>query len=91
MLEYLYTDFAEKDDKSVIDLLILADEYCLPQLINSCELYLTLHIGSLITRSIDDLTNEIDIVDLLHKAKVGCKKSKFNWRRYQEACLHRRL
>ena len=91
MLEYLYTDFAKKDDKSVIDLLILADEYCLPHLVNSCELYLTLHIGSLITRSIYDLTNEIDIVDLLHQAKVSCKKSKFITRLYQKACLHRRL
>ena len=50
-------------------ILILANQYCQPRLINLCELYITKEVDRSCTKNIEK--SEIDVIGLLLTAQVG--------------------
>ena len=45
LLEYLYTDHAPIEDGDAVGIMVLADRFCLPRLVNLCELYITKEVA----------------------------------------------
>ena len=60
LLEYLYTDHSPIEDSDSIGILVLANQYVLPRLMNLCELYITKQVDKACAKSIADA--EIDII-----------------------------
>ncbi len=60
LLEYLYTDHSPIEDSDSIGILVLANQYGLPRLINLCELYITKQVDKACAQSIADA--DIDII-----------------------------
>ena len=69
LLEYLYSDHAPIEDVDSVGLLQLADLYCLPRLVNLCELYITKEVERSVSKNIEK--SEIDVVGLLLISQVN--------------------
>lgn len=69
LLEYLYTDHAPIEGGDAVGILVLADEYCQPRLLNLCELYITKEVDRSCTKNIEKA--DIDVIGLLLTAQVG--------------------
>ncbi|KAK6182095.1 hypothetical protein SNE40_009857 [Patella caerulea] len=80
LLEYLYTDHAPIEDVDSVGLLVLADEYDVPRLVNLCELYITKAVDRSCAQSIENM--DIDVVSLLHTAQLH------NADQLAKFCLH---
>ena len=69
LLEYLYSDHAPIEDVDSVELLQLADRYCLSRLVNLCELYITKEVERSISKNIAKA--DIDVVGLLLVSQVN--------------------
>ena len=67
-LEYLYSDQAPVEDVDSVGLLQLADSYCVPQLVNLCELYITEEVDRSVSKNIEN--SDIDVIGLLLISQV---------------------
>lgn len=68
LLEYLYTDHAPIEEGDSVEIMVLADRFCLPRLVTMCELYTTKKVDSLIQKRVSDGTN--DVINLLLTSQV---------------------
>jgi len=68
VLEYLYTDHAPIEERDSVEIMILADRFCLPRLVTLCELYITKKVDSSIQKRIADGTS--DVINLLLTSQV---------------------
>ncbi|XP_067686081.1 rho-related protein racA-like [Haliotis asinina] len=80
LLEYLYTDHAPIEGGDAVGILVLADEYCQPRLLNLCELYITKEVDRSCTKNIEKA--EIDVIGLLLTAQLHNASQLSKW------CLH---
>eukprot|EP00164_Ancoracysta_twista_P001871 GFYU01002459.1.p1 GENE.GFYU01002459.1~~GFYU01002459.1.p1 ORF type:complete len:823 (-),score=207.42 GFYU01002459.1:385-2853(-) len=80
-LEYLYTDHAPIEEcEDMVGLMMLADQYNLPRLVNLTELYISKEIEK---ETRDEITQaEIDVIGLLDAAQLS------NAKQLEEFCLH---
>ena len=67
-LEYLYSDHAPVEDVDSVGLLQLADRYCVPRLVNLCELYIPKEVDRSVSKNIEK--SDIDVIGLLHISQV---------------------
>jgi len=67
-LEYLYSDHAPIEDGDSVGLLQLADSYCVPRLVNLCELYTTMEVDRSVSKNIEK--SDIDVIGLLLVSQV---------------------
>ncbi|KAJ8306845.1 hypothetical protein KUTeg_014929 [Tegillarca granosa] len=77
LLEYLYTDHAPIEESDSVGILILADEYCQPRLVNLCELYITKEVDRSVAKNIEK--SEIDVIGLLLTTQMYNAKQLANW------------
>ena len=68
LLEYLYTDHAPIEEGDSVEIMILADRFCLPRLVTLCELYITKRVDKVIQKRVADGTS--DVVNLLLTSQV---------------------
>lgn len=68
LLEYLYTDHAPIEEGDSVEIMVLADRFCLPRLVTLCELYITKKVDSAIQKRVADGTN--DVSNLLLTSQV---------------------
>lgn len=68
LLEYLYTDHAPIEEGDSVEIMVLADRFCLPRLVTMCELYTTKKVDSLIQKRVSDGTK--DVINLLLTSQV---------------------
>ncbi|XP_071101389.1 rho-related protein racA-like [Haliotis cracherodii] len=80
LLEYLYTDHAPIEGGDAVGILVLADEYCQPRLVNLCELYITKEVDRSCTKNIEK--SDIDVIGLLLTAQRHNAAQLSKW------CLH---
>ena len=67
-LHYLYTDQADINLSNAMDVLVLADAYCMKRLVNICECYIKERIEKSVME--DKTEPEIDVVRTLLKSQV---------------------
>ncbi len=70
LLEYLYTDHAPIEEGDSVGIMVLANQYCQPRLVNLCELYITKEVDRSVVKNIEK--SEIDVIGLLLTSDV-CK------------------
>ncbi|KAJ7378706.1 hypothetical protein OS493_021288 [Desmophyllum pertusum] len=80
LLEYLYTDHAPIEEGDSVEIMILADRFCLPRLVTLCELYITKKVDASIQKRVADGTS--DVINLLLTSQVHNAKQLSGW------CLH---
>lgn len=80
LLEYLYTDHAPIEEGDSVEIMVLADRFCLPRLVTMCELYTTKKVDSLIQKRVADGTK--DVINLLLTSQAYNAKQLADW------CLH---
>ncbi|KAL9981519.1 hypothetical protein ACROYT_G010227 [Oculina patagonica] len=80
LLEYLYTDHAPIEEGDSVEIMILADRFCLPRLVTLCELYITKKVDSSIQKRVADGTS--DVINLLLTSQAHNAKQLSRW------CLH---
>ncbi|XP_031551057.1 rho-related protein racA-like [Actinia tenebrosa] len=80
ILEYLYTDHAPIEEGDAIDIMVLADRFCLPRLVTLCELYITKKVDKMIEKKVSDGAEYVVNLLLLSQAHNAHQLS--NW------CLH---
>lgn len=80
LLEYLYTDHAPIEEGDSVEIMVLADRFCLPRLVTMCELYTTKKVDSLIQKRVSDGTK--DVINLLLTSQAYNAKQLADW------CLH---
>ncbi|XP_071101388.1 rho-related protein racA-like [Haliotis cracherodii] len=80
LLEYIYTDHAPIEGGDAVGILVLADEYCQPRLVNLCELYITKEVDRSCTKNIEK--SDIDVIGLLLTAQLHNAAQLSKW------CLH---
>ncbi|XP_046584569.1 rho-related protein racA-like isoform X1 [Haliotis rubra] len=80
LLEYLYTDHAPIEGGDAVGILVLADEYCQPRLLNMCELYITKEVDRSCTKNIKK--SKIDVIGLLLTSQLHNASQLSKW------CLH---
>ena len=68
LLEYLYTDHASIEEGDSVEIMILADRFCLPRLVTLCELYITKKVDATIQKRVADGTS--DVINLLLTSQV---------------------
>ena len=68
VLEYLYTDHAPIEEGDSVEIMILADRFCLPRLVTLCELYITKKVDSSIQKRVADGAS--DVINLLLTSQV---------------------
>ena len=68
VLEYLYSDHAPIEEGDSVQIMILADRFCLPRLVTLCELYITKKVDSIIQKRVADGTS--DVINLLLTSQV---------------------
>ena len=68
LLEYLYTDHAPIEDGDAVGIMVLADRFCQPRLVNLCELYITKEVDRSCSKNIEK--SEIDVIGLLLTSQV---------------------
>lgn len=68
LLEYLYTDHAPIEEGDSVGIMVLADQYCQPRLVNLCELYITKEVDRSCSKCIE--TADIDVIGLLLTSQV---------------------
>ena len=69
LLEYLYTDLAPNKDCDSMDLMVLADQYCLTRLISLCELNISQGIEQSCNNGIEKMN--IDVIGILLTSQVS--------------------
>ena len=70
LLEYLYTDHAPIEEGDSVEIMVLADRFCLPRLVTLCELYITKKVDATnIQKRVADGTS--DVINLLLTSQVG--------------------
>ncbi|XP_074655294.1 rho-related protein racA-like isoform X2 [Tubulanus polymorphus] len=80
LLEFLYTDHAPIEDGDSVGILVLADQYCVPRLVNLCELYITKEVDRAVTKNIEKA--DIDVISLLYTSERHNAEQLVTW------CLH---
>lgn len=75
LLEYLYTDHAPIEEGDSVEIMILADRFCLPRLVTLCELYITKRVDKAIQKRVADGTS--DVVNLLLTSQVTFLYSRY--------------
>lgn len=80
LLEYLYTDHAPIEEGDSVEIMALADRFCLPRLVTLCELYITKKVDKAVQKKVADGTD--DVIDLLLTSQAHNAKQLSNW------CLH---
>ncbi|XP_048237534.1 rho-related protein racA-like [Haliotis rufescens] len=80
LLEYIYTDHAPIEGGDAVGILVLADEYCQPRLVNLCELYITKEVDRSCTKNIKK--SDIDVIGLLLTSQRHNAAQLSKW------CLH---
>lgn len=68
LLEYLYTDHAPIEEGDSVEIMVLADRFCLPRLVTLCELYITKKVDKAIQKRVADSTG--DVINLLLTSQV---------------------
>ena len=68
LLEYLYTDHAPIEECDSVEIMILADRFCVPRLVSLCELYVTQRVDATIQKRVSDGAS--DVIHLLLMAQV---------------------
>ena len=68
LLEYLYTDHAPIEEGDSVEIMVLADRFCLPRLVTLCELYITKKVDATIQKRVADGTS--DVINLLLTSQV---------------------
>ncbi|XP_071100779.1 rho-related protein racA-like [Haliotis cracherodii] len=80
LVEYIYTDHAPIEGGDAVGILVLADEYCQPRLVNLCELYFTKEVDRSCTKNIEK--SNVDVIGLLLTAQRCNAAQLSKW------CLH---
>ncbi|XP_067032114.1 rho-related protein racA-like isoform X2 [Acropora muricata] len=80
LLEYLYTDHAPIEEGNSVEIMVLADRFCLPRLVTLCELYITKKVDRAVQKKVADGTS--DVIDLLFTSQAHNAKQLSGW------CLH---
>ena len=60
-----------------MEIMILADRFCLPRLVTLCELYITKKVDSSIQKRVADGTS--DVINLLLTSQVHVRPSSISW------------
>ena len=68
LLEYLYTDHAPIEEGNSVEIMVLADRFCLPRLVTLCELYITKKVDRAVQKKVADGTSYV--IDLLFTSQV---------------------
>ncbi|KAK3749892.1 hypothetical protein QZH41_005808 [Actinostola sp. cb2023] len=80
ILEYLYTDHAPIEELDPVDIMVLADRFCLPRLVTLCELYIAKNVDRMIQKKVTDAVEYVVNLLLLSQAHNANQLS--DW------CLH---
>lgn len=89
LLEYLYTDHAPIEEGDSVEIMILADRFCLPRLVTLCELYITKRVDKAIQKRVADGTS--DVVNLLLTSQVTFLYSRYVRLQNDSYLLHSHL
>ena len=68
LLEYLYTDHVPIEKGDSVEIMLLADRFCLPRLVTLCELYITKKVDRAVQKKVADGTS--DVINLLLTSQV---------------------
>ena len=69
LLEYLYTDHAPIEEGDSVEIMVLANQYCLSRLVDLCELYISKEVDRCCSKNIERA--EIDVIGLLMTSQVS--------------------